>query len=234
MTHVDQVCKKANSTQAVIQCNIRSCPKKIRAQCFITFVRPVLEYASAAWPAHHKSDIDKLEVVQRKAAHFVMRDYHRTNNLTNILCQPKWPTFKHCRNVSKLVMLYEIHHRMLSHLIPLNTHARGRNLRFVIPTASILVYQHVFFLSSTRMWNTSSVPLVAAPSFEAFRAQRRRSQRQPQAALEFLSQCTAPCTFSAALRFLHCTYYSLNVTILGYWSRDALYEEVEWVITISC
>ena len=37
------------------------------------------------------------------------------------------------------------------------------NLRFVIPTASILVYQHAFFPSTIRMWNASPAPLVAAP-----------------------------------------------------------------------
>ena len=62
-THVDKVCKKANSrpTQAFLQRNIKSCPKNIKAQCFTTFVRPVLEYASASWAVHHKSDIEKLE-----------------------------------------------------------------------------------------------------------------------------------------------------------------------------
>ena len=54
-----------------------------------------------------------------------MRDYHRTSSVTNMLCQLNWPTLEHRRKVSKLVMLYKIHHRTVdvpsSHLIPMNT-----------------------------------------------------------------------------------------------------------------
>ena len=116
--------KKAYSTQAFLQHNIKSCPKKIKAQCFTTFVRPVLEYAFTVWAPHHKSDIDKLEAVQRRAARLVMRDYHRTSSVTNMLCQLNWPTLQHCTNVSKLVMLYKIKHRTVDvppgHLLLLN------------------------------------------------------------------------------------------------------------------
>ena len=133
----------------------------------------MLEYASAAWAPHHKSDIDKLETVQRRAARFIMRDYHKTRSVTNMLCQLNWPILEHRRKVSYLVMLYKIHHRTVdvppSRLIPLNTRTRGHNLRFVIPTTSILVHQHAFFPSTTRMWNALPAPLVAAPFFEALR-----------------------------------------------------------------
>ena len=175
-THVDKVCEKANSTHAFLQRNIRSCPRKIKAQCFTTFVRPVLEYASAAWAPHHKSDMDKLEAVQRRAARFVMRDYHRTTSVTIHALSAQLAyicTLEHRGKVFKLVIMYKIHHRTVdvspSHLIPSNTCTRGHNLRFVIPTASILVYQHAFFPSTIRMWNALPAPLVAVPSFEAFR-----------------------------------------------------------------
>ena len=84
-THVDKICKKANSTQAFLQRNIRSCPQKIKARCYTTLVRPLLEFSSAAWAPHHKSDINKLESVQRRAARFVMRDYHRTSSVSSML-----------------------------------------------------------------------------------------------------------------------------------------------------
>ena len=172
-THDDKVCKEVNSTQAFLQRNIRSYPRNIKAQCFTTFVRPVLEYASAAWAPHHKSDVDKLEAVQRRAARFVMWDYHRTSSVANMLCQLNCPTLEHRRKVSKLVMLYKIHHRTVdvppSHLIPPNTRTRGQNMRFVIPTASILVYQHAFFPSTIGMWNALPASLVAVPFFEAFK-----------------------------------------------------------------
>ena len=50
---------------------------------------------SVAWAPYHKFDIDKLEAVQRRATRFVMRDYHRTSSVTNMLCLLNWPTLDH-------------------------------------------------------------------------------------------------------------------------------------------
>jgi len=35
-------------------------------KAFVTFVRPILEYASFVWNPHYKHEIDKVEAVQRK------------------------------------------------------------------------------------------------------------------------------------------------------------------------
>ena len=45
-SHVDNICKKANSTRAFLQRNTRMCPRHIKARCYTTYVRPTLEYAS--------------------------------------------------------------------------------------------------------------------------------------------------------------------------------------------
>jgi hypothetical protein len=45
--------------------NLSSCPANIRTECYITFVRPQLEYASSVWAPHTQSNINKLESVQR-------------------------------------------------------------------------------------------------------------------------------------------------------------------------
>ncbi|XP_072048265.1 uncharacterized protein [Amphiura filiformis] len=112
-THVDKICKKANSTQAFLQRNIRSCPQKIKARCYTTLVRPLLEFSSAAWAPHHKSDINKLESVQRRVARFVMRDYHRTSSVSNMLRQLNWPTLQQRRDTPKLVMLYKSYYGLV-------------------------------------------------------------------------------------------------------------------------
>jgi len=38
----------------------------ILMKAFVTFVRPILEYASFVWNPHYKHEIDKVEAVQRK------------------------------------------------------------------------------------------------------------------------------------------------------------------------
>ena len=55
---------------------------------YIALVRPHLEYACAVWDTHVTSDIQKIEMVQRRAARFVVRNYSRVDGtVTNILIE---------------------------------------------------------------------------------------------------------------------------------------------------
>jgi len=47
-----------------------------KATAYTIFVRPLLEFSSAAWDPHLAKDVHQLECVQRRAARFVMNDYH--------------------------------------------------------------------------------------------------------------------------------------------------------------
>ena len=47
--HVDAICKKANQTRAFLQRNLKDCQRDVKSQCYETYVRPIVEYASVAW-----------------------------------------------------------------------------------------------------------------------------------------------------------------------------------------
>ena len=63
-THVATTAKKANNSLAFLRRNLTSCPQDIKAQCYQTLVRPILEYAGTAWDPHTKTNINQLEAVQ--------------------------------------------------------------------------------------------------------------------------------------------------------------------------
>ena len=46
-----------------------------------SLVRPLLEYATPAWNPYRAKDINKLEMVQRRAARFAKSDYCRTTSI---------------------------------------------------------------------------------------------------------------------------------------------------------
>jgi len=62
--HINNICKKANSTRAFIHRNTRNCPHQVKAAAYTSFVRPQLEYASTVWCPHTANNISRLEAVQ--------------------------------------------------------------------------------------------------------------------------------------------------------------------------
>ena len=55
--------------------NLYSCPQHIKKSAYTTLVRPLLEYSSSVWDPHTKTLVNKIEMVQRRAARFCHNDY---------------------------------------------------------------------------------------------------------------------------------------------------------------
>ena len=61
---------KAQQKLGVIKRNLNKCSTHIKAVAYTSLVRPILEYASAAWDPHSQNNIKTLERIQRQAARF--------------------------------------------------------------------------------------------------------------------------------------------------------------------
>ena len=91
--HVNYITKKANQIRALLQRNIRTCHRDVKAQCYQTYVRPVVEYASAVWDPVGEGNHElrhKLEMVQRKAARFVYNDWRASSSPSEMIKGLKW------------------------------------------------------------------------------------------------------------------------------------------------
>ena len=69
--HINRISHRANSIKALLQRNIKSCPLKVKDNCYKTMVRPIMEYACTVWSPYTRKNIQGLEAVQRRAARFV-------------------------------------------------------------------------------------------------------------------------------------------------------------------
>ena len=87
--HVDAITKKANSTLAFIRRNTSNCPRPVKAYCYQNYVRPTLEYASTVWDPTTKQNINKLEMVQRRAARYVYSNWRCHSSPTEMMQQLK-------------------------------------------------------------------------------------------------------------------------------------------------
>ena len=78
--HIHRISHGANSIKAFLQRNIKSCPLKVKDNCYKIMVRPIMEYACIVWSPYTRKNIQGLEVVQRRAARFVKNDKRFTSS----------------------------------------------------------------------------------------------------------------------------------------------------------
>ncbi len=172
--HVDITAKKANATRAFLGRNISQCSRSIKEATYKTYVRPIVEYASAVWDPHTQRNCNKIEQVQRSSARFVTSIFDRHASVTSMLRDLQWPSLQSRRQQSRLSMLYRIRYNLVDinwrqYLTESTSSTRGHNSRFQIPHCSSQTFISSFFHRTTREWNQLQKDPADFPSLNAFK-----------------------------------------------------------------
>jgi hypothetical protein len=69
----------------------------------------ILDFITA-WDPYTHDNINKLEMVQIRAARYVQNNYHNTSSVTSMIDTLGWPTLAERRLKTRLIMLYKITH----------------------------------------------------------------------------------------------------------------------------
>ena len=117
----EAVKKKANRVLGVLQRSLSSCSESVKERAYVGLVRPIAEYASAAWSPHTKKDTNNIESIQRRAARFVRGDYSRTSSVSSITRELGWASLQSRRTVHDLTLFYKIHSGAVIIQFPLNS-----------------------------------------------------------------------------------------------------------------
>lgn len=126
----------------------------LREKAYKATVRPQLEYAAPVWDPHTQDDISKIEMVQRRAARWVLGDYSPYSSVSYMLEKLGWRTLEQRRTDARLVLLYKIIYGYVAVPLP----------GYVIPLARIsrtthpLAYRQIF--SRTDYYKYSFYPLT--------------------------------------------------------------------------
>ena len=150
----------------------------IEDQCYLTLVRPIMEYACVVWDPITQKNITELERVQRKAVRFVMGDYKTTSSARSMLEHLEWSTLEERRKRVKVTMLYRymIIHQVVAipaqpYLIPrgVASTTRGHCQRYQIPYSRLQCHQQSFFPSTIIQWNELPAEAVSASTVDDFK-----------------------------------------------------------------
>ena len=129
-TCINNITAKANKILGFLKRNLQIRQEDTKSLAYKSMVRSNLEYCSTVWSPHTKKLKDKLENVQRWAAHYVTHRYHNTSSVSDMLHHLNWPSLEQRRNLSRLSIFYKITHNLVAinpnlYLIPqTSTHTR--------------------------------------------------------------------------------------------------------------
>ena len=106
--HISTIAARGQSKLAFLNRNLKGCPKKLRDTAYISLIRPALEYSCSVWHPHKKSNKDKIEKVQRRAARFVSNNFRRKASVSEMLHELGWQSLDGRRQDQRLVLFFKI------------------------------------------------------------------------------------------------------------------------------
>ena len=145
-------------------------------QAYITYIRPLLEYASNVWSPHLLMHINSLERVQR---HFTKRiaELHDLSYQER-LAMLNLETLEYRRLTSDLTLYYKIFHNLtpwdpsevFTLSIPLyNLHSVSHSFNIRKPLCRIKIYENHFFNRCISAWNSLPSYVVESKSLTLFK-----------------------------------------------------------------
>ena len=167
----NNVFNKASFMMSFLERNLSRCPPKVKEQCYNSLVRPILDYGCTAWDPFRENQINKLELINKRAARFVTGNYTREHgNTEKNMKTLGWPTLKVRRSRLKLAMFFKINSDMI-HIPRDDLVANPRKpLNFIVPSSSVDAHLHSFFPSTVRLWNSIPISCKSTPSLDTFKS----------------------------------------------------------------
>ena len=130
-------------------------PKTLSSElAYSPLVRPTLDNCAFIWDSYLAADKHKLETIQRRAARFVTRDYHRSTSVAGLLSREE-------RRRARLTLLFKIKNNLVGidanqYLTPADPRTRGgggkSNFKHI--SAKFEQRQNLFFPRIIRNWDS--------------------------------------------------------------------------------
>ena len=170
------------ATSALIQVNVLrklkfTLSKQALSNIYLTFIRPVLEYACEVWDGCYERDIEKLEKIQLEAARIVTC-LTKFASKDSLYFETGWETLANRRKNRKLTIFYKIHNKLcppnlFNCLPPVTSDVNNYNLRnnqnYVPPRCRLRTSASSFIPSTVSLWNNLDILIRNSPTLSSFK-----------------------------------------------------------------
>ena len=173
--HITRITNNANKSFGFLRRNLKAKIPELREIAYKAIVRPQLEYAAPIWDPYIQEDIQRIEMVQRRAARWVMSDYSPYSSVSDMLGRLGWRTLEQRRADSRLVLFYKIVHGLVAiplptYVIPLNRYSRtSYSLAFRQLYVRTDYYKYSFFPLAVVQWNNLSAGTATLTNIDSFK-----------------------------------------------------------------
>ena len=174
--HVEKMSKKANKTLGFLRRNLRNAPEETREIAYKTLVRPQLEYCSSVWDPYTSDQVDKIEMIQRRAARFVLRRYHQTSSVGSMLQQLRWESLQERRAKCRIIIFYKSIYNMIAvnsstYLLPSHSSTRhNHSLTYRQISTTTNYHQYSFYPRTIVQWNALPASVAEMKTLDQFKA----------------------------------------------------------------
>lgn len=176
-SHIKEIVSKANQTLGFIKRNVKTKNHSVKELAYKTLVRPKVEYASTVWSPYSKQSIYQIEMVQRRAARWVLNRYSSYDSVSVMLSDLDWRSLEYRRYDSRLAMFYKIQYGLVAVQMPsyferpkrITRHSHMNPLSFRQVYASADYYRCSFFPMTIVLWNRLPAELVYLSDLDCFK-----------------------------------------------------------------
>ncbi len=177
--HISELACKARQRLGCLQKHKYRMDRKSLEQCYISFIRPLLEYGGVLFDCANKEDLDILANIEKDAMRLITGARKRCiiDNLENDF---KWPNLEDRRKLQKKLMIGKIViKRFPNYLLQdlptfyANSRAIRRNT-FAIPPTKKDYYSKSFVPASVELWNQLPTEIRCINSYKALKAKLKK------------------------------------------------------------
>ena len=177
--HIDSLCSKANRLLGFLRRTLHHCPSHLKEHAYKQIVLPSIEYCCSIWDPFHQSSIYKLEMIQHRAARFILNKPWRRNHrdsITEMLQSLSWLPLEERRKNARLVLLFKVLNNMIhipTDYLPVpapSTITRSHHNRKLMQLyARTSCYQNSFLPRTIRDWNHLEIQDLVNCDFDTFK-----------------------------------------------------------------
>ena len=140
-----------------------------------TLVRLLVEYSSTVWSPHTDQNIDKLEMVHRRAARWTLHNYSTYASVTEMIQSLSWRSHEQRRSDYRLCLFCKIIHGLVAIDLPPYVVHPLRILRNSHPFAfrqirtTVNYYKYSFYPLAIVQWNRLPSHIALLPTLGSFK-----------------------------------------------------------------